>query len=357
MLNAQLYSDLCAVFGDVKVLHEDEEWCGKYVSERNSEGRVVRRLVREGSSEEYAVNCPFCNDTRRRLTINHRWGAYDPETESHNLQLARCFNEECLSEFDNVRELHDRVVSMMNLGAPELNQQRRTKSRVPGRVVMPGTLRRVDKLAETHPAKAYLRDRLYDVEALGELFGVGYCADSDFSGAVNRIVAPVLVEGKCRGWTARFIGDPPKGVGKWQHMPGMTTANWLYNCDNAAACPTKILVEGPGDVWGIGRAGLGCFGKHVSEGQITLLRKIWRKDDVLVVLFDPAPDKRAKGKDKKHHIETAYEKLNSLRPFRQRVIKVYLPQSRDPGDSDRAFMFRRIRQAAEEKSLPVTLQD
>lgn len=357
MLNRQLYSDLCAAFGTVRVIHEDQPWCGKYATERDGDGQLVRRLVREGPSEEYAVNCPFCNDTRGRLTINHRWGAFDPETDSHNFHLVRCFNEECQSDYDNIRELREQVFSILNIGVEDIQSGRKLRQKAPGRVVMPGTLRRVDKLSPSHPATIYLQERLYDLTSLGELWGVGYCADSDFFGISHRIVAPVVVEGKCQGWTARFIGDPPKGVGKWMHMPGMSTAKWLYGLDVAAERPTKIIVEGPGDVWGIGGSGLACFGKHVAEGQIALLKKIWKPDDVLVVLFDPAPDKAAKGRDKRHHIEVAYEKLNSTRPFQHRVVKVYLPESRDPGDSDRAFMFRMIARAAMEKSLDVRLQD
>ena len=68
---------------------------GKVLVTNRGMGLVIRpaglgskpSIVSNG--EYYRVNCPFCNDTRFRLYINHRWFEHK--------HMANCFNESCTS--------------------------------------------------------------------------------------------------------------------------------------------------------------------------------------------------------------------------------------------------------------------
>src|SRR5262245_37670023 len=67
------------------------------------------RLNVNWPGEYYRVRCCFCNDTRFRLYVNHRWGRYEPAVRSKCLFLAHCFNEDCLARPGRARQLYDYV--------------------------------------------------------------------------------------------------------------------------------------------------------------------------------------------------------------------------------------------------------
>ena len=58
--------------------------------------------------EQYAVNCPFCGDTRQRLYISHMW---DTEFVQNNVRyhcsdrLMHCFNEDCVAHPENRQKI------------------------------------------------------------------------------------------------------------------------------------------------------------------------------------------------------------------------------------------------------------
>ena len=89
-LNANLYNQLCRLFVSVKIAKEGQSmnWYMKRLD------GVERPVIREGEKgEEYHVCCPFCNDERFRLWINHRWNTTDRLTGAKfGLGLCNCFN-------------------------------------------------------------------------------------------------------------------------------------------------------------------------------------------------------------------------------------------------------------------------
>jgi hypothetical protein len=48
------------------------------------------------SGEYYRVNCPFCNDTRHRLWVNHMFGQPDANGQPMRF-LVVCYNDNCLA--------------------------------------------------------------------------------------------------------------------------------------------------------------------------------------------------------------------------------------------------------------------
>jgi len=130
----------------------------------------------------------------------------------------------------------------------------------------------------------------------------------------------------------------------------------LYNYDFGIQYQTKVLVEGPPDVWGFGRQAMGLIGKNISEQQIDVLEKASQAGDVVVVMLDPDRSPDAKLRNKPHHIETVALRLEARRKFKGRVLRVYLPEGTDPGELDREYMRDMIRYEADKANLPVSFE-
>lgn len=315
-LRPELYQRLRDCFGSVVVANEGEPMSACVRTDRLS-GR--QELVVNVPGEYYRITCPFCDDTRHRLWINHRWGRYEPSVKSKNLFLAHCYNENCLATTGNVSQLYQMVYSdfghefgdVVLKGKPA--DLTRREARWPGRRVL------VNEMWPNHPARLYLTERGFDVDVLARDFQVSYCieAEDDFIFAQSRIIIPVLQDGKLMGWQARCVGELlDKQTPKYLTMPGMKKTHVLYNFDKAKQHPYAVVVEGVTDVWAFGPESVALFGKTISEQQIDLIARTWNK--VYVVLdADALPEAR--------QVQAA---LAARVP---EVILVYLPKGHDPG--------------------------
>lgn len=364
-LNPTLYRLLELHFHDVDVAAPGFaiSWELRYDAVSSRAGREIT-----ASGEEYRVNCPFCNDTRKRLYINHMWGVFDPDTKSRNLFLAHCWNEECVDNYDNQLQLHEEVFSP----APDPTRRGRVSVQagrqaptVVSEVTMPGPVVCLDVLAEQqpqHPAVRYLADRHFDPAYLGSRYGVSYCLHSRLRLAENRIIIPIRQGDKLVGWQARYIGDDvhgmpfnKAGVPKYWSCPHMCKRLLAYNIERAVQHQTVVIVEGPSDVWSFGPQSLGLLGKAMNPALlsdfVSRLRK-YGDGQVVVVLLDPAPDEKAISKGRPHHIEVLVRQLQEV--LYDRVFGVYLPEESDPGKLDRRFMRELIRAEAATRALSVS---
>jgi hypothetical protein len=363
MLNPSLFALLEKRFGEgnVKIANENQEMIGGYrVDPLGSLTNLNYRLQIETPGEEYLVRCPFCNDWKHRLYINHMWGEFDTTANSKNIWLAHCWNEDCLQDYNNRMALHDQVLEYYQIGprsystGPIVRSVHSAVKQRPRKMELPGIVWQLDDMkrrSPKHDALKYIEDRLFDPTYLGERYEVGYCLDSYYENARNRIIAPIRYEGKLVGWQARYLGDPPKGVMKWYTCPGCPTGSYLYNYDEMRKHQTKVITEGPGDVWGFGPQACACFTKSMSAEQKRLFLDCFRPDDVAVVMLDPVQDLKTRLRGELHHIEKLYLELEQEPKLRGRVIKVYLPGGHDPAEMDRDYMRSLIRLHAEEKGL------
>jgi len=364
-INAELYAGLKRVYGRVDVSAEGQPIRWKLVRDllsRNSKYQWKRKIVESG--EEYHINCPFCGDTRMRLTINHRWGVWDPETNSRNLFLAQCYNERCLSDPDRREQLCNAAYSF---GRP----RSRLRSVVAddsqdGPVVVepPGLLVSLEELAARQPgheAVTYLQSRGYDPAKLSRVYDVSWCCDSRWRLARNRIIIPIYMDGALVGWQARYPADQVAGkslkelgILKYWSCPTMKRRYLLYNLDRALQCRTVCVVEGMADTWGILGRGVGVIGKTISPYQRRLLvssiRKRYGDNATIVLLLDPDQDAKARERGDLHHISKAYRDLkNCGLP----VLPVYLPAGTDPGSLASEFTFAYIRAEAKKHGIAV----
>lgn len=376
-LNPVLYQCLCRRFGDVEVVAPGEALQGRYAAARVPVGFEAslrpmqpnrgprQELHVDHSGEEYKLDCPFCNDTRKRLFVNHRWSVRDERSGSDNLWLAHCWNEECLAS----RQTQLRLLEMVyaGRGSPRY-QQVRVGVAAPEEapvVQSPGVTISLLELAEKHPqhpALRYLHDRKFDIERLARQYEIGYCLHSRYTLASDRIYIPIRMAGTLRGWQVRWPrdwnpGDPPK----YWSCPNMRRRSVWYNGDRAVKYRTPVIVEGPADVWGYGTQALGVIGKTMSAG---LRRKLVALcgEGACVVMLDPEPDEKMKARQGKryvHHIEKLAKQLEGdehAPGFRKGVVRVYLPLGTDPGSLPRSDSRDAIRDAAKEQGIKISFK-
>jgi hypothetical protein len=334
------------MFGSVKISNAGESMISAYKPDILNK---KPRLVITHPGEYYMVSCPQCSDTRHRLYINHRWGVRD--TNGHrNLWLAVCFNEDCFAEIQARTDLFDDVCGPDGGVTHGAIRAGRVVDESARKVTPPGPMIRLDKLPVDHPACAYLANRFYDPQRLGRFYHVSYCPSSMYYLAKHRIIAPIYMDGKLKGWQARHIGEmnwkkkgnPPK----WWSCPQMQRGRVLYNIDNAKRYRTGIIVEGPGDVWGLGPMGTATFGDTMTETQRRLFVQAF-KGHSAVLLFDP--EAMAK--------KSVEKLIDALRKeFGKKFAPVTLPEGTDPGGLDRKFLRGYIRDEARKQGVRISFK-
>ena len=339
-LNPVLYRNLKRLFGSVVISNAGQAMIARYVPnparESSRPGEMAYDLVIDSAGEYYCVNCDKCGDTRHRLYINHRWGVID-EMGRRNLWLMICYNEGCYGDYESQRELLDRLSGLDDeLGRAEIAPGKQDIE--PEEMPWPGEVIALDKLPRDHRAVQYMAGRGYDPSRLGRFWGVGWCRDSIYTLARDRIIVPVWAASggqlKLKGWQARYIGDLnwklPGSPPKWWNPPGMRKSMLLYNFHNAVRWRTGVMVEGAGDAWSVGPMAFATFGSTLSRRQESMIISGFR-NRTLVVMWDPDVQKDPR---KKEAYDDMVERLRNCGAFAG-VVSVVLPDGTDPGSTPR----------------------
>lgn len=354
-LNPGLYHSLTEAFGEVRLAREGEaapevDTIRPLLASRVRDASGRRRPRKPPGGEEYRVNCPFCDDTRFRLSINHRWGVLDERDGDRHWYLANCYNEDCLAEPLNLFRLKHRVFAF---GPAKQRLGRLRPGRPPrpaGPVEPPGKILPLGALSPRHVARQYLLGRGLDPDYLEKMWQVGWCQQSRFRLAEKRIYIPVYRHGELVFWQARYPADhvngrtfKEAGFPKYWSAPGGRKKDLAYNLARALRFKTVFVVEGPVDCWAAGLRSFGLMGKTMSLELLSRIAGILRrygvplKDMTFVVVLDPEQDERAKARGKPHHIETVCGSLRQLGPCR--ALPLYMAPGQDPGGCD-PYWFR-----------------
>jgi hypothetical protein len=348
VLNPQLYERLRDLFQQVWVTAEGEPFFAKPGYDPLT-GRY--RLQVEHSGEYYKVKCPYCNDWRPRLFINHMFAQPEPYTRSGGLllNLVYCFNEKCFRTYDRRRDLADRLFGFRNVAERRLELVQRVVEDMDDREPIiprpPGICCELSCLPENHVAVRYLMERRYTPEMIRQ-YQIGYVleADREYPRAANRIYFPIWQNEKYAGWQTRHVGDvnwKATGIPKYYSLPGMKKSRLLYNYDVARNYPCVVVTEGPTSAHRVGGPAVAMFGKDLSRFQAQLLVQTW-VDKPIFLLLDP---------DARGEQGIAMMHLRGQRSAP--VIGIDLPDGRDPGDYTTAALWRIIR--AQAGSAGVTL--
>ncbi|MEI8375380.1 MAG: hypothetical protein WCJ35_21380 [Planctomycetota bacterium] len=324
-LNPLLYDRLRQLFGRVEIFDPGS----RFVARPNHDITAGRaQLSIANSGEYYIVSCPFCNDTRKRLWVNHRFGTPDPVSGRPMLFLAICYNESCLTDYANRRQLDEWVYGFQNRNARDSIRilPGHYEEACLGPASLPGECIPVEQLPPDHHALQYMCGaRGYPLDLLVRL-GCSFCVQAQprFFPAQERIIIPIYMDGILVGWQARYVGDidfKARSIPKYYSMPNMAKRQILYNFDVAKTYPFVTLVEGVTDVWATGPWSVALLGKTLSRQQECLLRCQWQGKPIIVMLDG--------GEAELSGMQHIVEQL--LPQTRSPVLYVRLPAGRDPG--------------------------
>ncbi len=346
--NPTLYASLLRNFGQVQISNEGDAPVFGSPIYSVARGRVESQLVDEG--EYYRVNCFGCNDTRKRLYVNHLWCTLDPLNGHPMRHLAICYNESCLSR--HYASFEEKIFGMTTAVAraameamwAQVAPATHDADAVPlGPVAAPGVMIPVNQLPRRHRAAVYLRDeRSFDLDELALRWGISFCdtAEPKYALVTSRIFVPIFHDGDMVGWQGRWPGDDWRSCGaqKYYNLPGFKKRLVLYNFDEARNAKRRYVVvcEGVTDVWAVGDGGVALLGKTISQAQRDLLAGFTKRGGLVVLMLDP--DARDGADDKESRKFAA--QVDLLRTAcGGLMVDAPLPDGRDPG----AFARRDLR--------------
>jgi hypothetical protein len=360
-LNPSLYRALSNAFKrGVKIQKADERMVYK-VNVSQITGKQVIDVQPGRGGEDYKVCCPFCNDTRFRLQINHRWNTRDEKTGAYfGSSFVCCYNDGCDLNHDAPwRRRLDCHQQLTELTKPYIARHRQVVYEEPIRekkpIKLPDKALPITHLDASHEAIRYLEGRRFNIDKLFDEFRVLFCLDDPNWMVAGRIIIPVYMNEQLVGWQARYVGEPKTdNVPKYYTCPGTQRNQILYNYDAAKYFNFAVLVEGPTDVWRTGRASIAPLGSSVSSTQIQLMQAAWN-DGGLALMLDPDyVHKPSKDPKAPSPYEVLRSKLSDPTLFKRGLLEVVLPDGMDPGKFDTPqSLWQVIRQVAAQKGYKI----
>jgi hypothetical protein len=342
-LNPTLYNLLKQRFQSVQVANENSAMVGYNAPSLITRGRYDYVVASWG--EYYRVRCPFCDDRRHRLWINHLYGQPNMHRNGYpESWLAVCYNEACTTNPANRHSLERMIFGFQNVRdrrAPMVIEIGEDHTLPLGIVQPPGEILPLSHGPRDHPARTYLIGRRFDPDWLAENFKVGFVfsvntsIDERWRSMYQRIYMPVYMNGALVGWQGRLTWDPPKeGPPKYFTLPSMPKRRILYNVDIARYWPFVVVVEGLPSVWRIGGPAVAMFGKTLGQGQQLLLSTYWSGKPIILML-DP---------DARDEMEGILRELTTTTT--SPIIPIWLSQGYDPADYTHEAVVSMIRSAA-----------
>jgi len=335
-LNQQLYDALSRRFGRVSIASSGIEALPV------PGHRHGRACVDYKHGEYMRVNCPWCGDTTKRLYFSYLWGVWDPEERTKHLDLAICYNEDCLAKAGRKDQLYYELYGAMP-GQLSTRETLRTGTpyRVPDVVSPPGSVVPIDRLPFDHPAVSYLLSRNCNIPELAAQFQIGYCEEAadDYPMMQHRIVIPVYHKGKMVGWQGRYPDDldwKARRIPKYYNWVHFSKSQYVYNYDSASQYKVVVIVEGVADVWSGGPQFGAIFGASASAAQLSLLGELGREGRLVLMLDGNEAGRKG----------MSQEKLAQLEVYLPgRVVPIWLPEGVDPGQTLRPVLWSWIEYA------------
>lgn len=337
-LNQPLHDALVELCGDVRVSAEGDE--GSYEIKRIEGGKGYS--AKYASGEVYEVDCPFCEDDRKRLRISH-WafrrimrGSARVYTDS----LMMCMNEKC-----DLRDLKDYLREKLKDAPTAIQSRARERKREDAKSDFPWPLEGVVPVnsLDAHVAcRDYLTGRGFDLDELYNKWGVMVAEFlTGFPGG-PRIIYPVMVNGIRAWWQARLAYDPTReqlraGARKYWNPPGVRKSDYIYNKDGLFGKPVVVLMEGVTDVHAFGECGCCLFGKVASIRQMQIIKctPIGQALGVLILDADAAEE-----------VDDFIAKYGGNKLFAKGLAVVRLKDGKDPGSMSREELWDEVENAA-----------
>jgi len=349
-LNPTLYETLETKCGHVRVTNDGEARVVHYSPDPQRPGHL-RTTVRQ-RGEQYAVNCPCCNDSRQRCYVSYQYGERDPRTGSANHHLWYCHNEKCHQDPVNRARLQAMLTPSL---AGQARAQRRKADQAkagnpapaptPQPIAAPEGRTPVDQLLADHPASQYLIGRGFDLAELSAVWGVCWvhsCRNTR-PNAEGRIAFPILrpeppfstaadAQTVLAGWQARIIPGIQPAIApdaRYLSAAGMQKSSVLYGLPQARQATGPVLIaEGPTDVWRVGPGAVALLGKSMSTTQRALLVQNFPGRPIVVMLDSDARKDALE-------IQRQLQAARRSQAGDNRVVLAELPVGTDPADHPR----------------------
>lgn len=312
MLAPSLYRALVQRFGQVRIVSEGQP--------RKASTRNGKETVHE-YGESFNVCCPFCGDTKYRLSVGYTWLSRD-HTGKRAIGRINCYNEGCRDVYQDKfwqpfadaidrGATMDRMASLLAAPPP-----------APPPIRLPKGCRPLSELPADHPAFAFLA-RQYprvprDVFLEG---GVQFTDqyDETWRLAANRLIFPILQGGELLSWQGRTI-NPLEDRCRWLLPGGFPKA--VYRHDEVPGDRVVVITEGIPACLGTHRDAVAVFGCRITARQVEAISKRWRR---AIIATDPdtfVPDHRIRGEPK----IAVEELLEKLTPVMECCVAVQWPQ-------------------------------
>ncbi len=160
--------------------------------------------------------------------------------------------------------------------------------------------------------KEFMKKRMFDPESYSKHYQLR--ATGPTGGKYKwRIVIPVIKDGKIVSWTARDVTgksdqtymSPPK---EWEVEE---IKHCLYGYDDAKNYNRVIVVEGPTDVWRMGKGTVATFGSAWTGPQAALLSR-WK---AVFIMYDMEDEEAIeKGRDLARALDLAGTRAETVQP-------------------------------------------
>lgn len=312
LLNQQLYNLLKIIFSSVEVYNAGQKAKIRY---------SYKKIIIDYYGETYAVNCPFCNDSKNHLWIPYLWGANINNTK--RIFPAKCFRNDCLKSKQNRKKLFEIIYKKRNLNSILMQNAQVEESDSNSNDVELDTIPLpigcipAHLLPESHPAIQYLMSRGFTDKKIYSKYLLHVPTTELNLKIKDRIIIPIIHEdNNIIGWQARAYKE---GVNpKYTTPTGLKLSYMLFNLNYARKHDDYVvIVEGPLDAIRLSEhvddRVVATFGKKISNPQIKLINTMWKK---AYVAFDP---------DARKETISAARKLRNAEPI--------LLQTGDPGSS------------------------
>ena len=339
VLNPVLYAALETMFGAGKVEVANAGNGAKLYPQQKLTRRGLQMVTRiSKGAEHYCVKCKFCGDRKPRLWVNYRYGTPDLITGNAMQYMASCYNEDCLSDADNMRQFRDQLEDAMFGRIPVLRPPVVEDADRVTTQVLPGVTKLLSELPLSHPAVTYLRGRGYNTDDLAKFYGILAITEPPAGKPflMDHIVIPIRMQRDLVGWQARYPADldwKATGQRKYYNLPGMPKRLFLYNYDTARLYSVVVVVEGVTSVWRMGGPVVAIFGKSLSEQQRRMLLE-W---DLVVFMLDN-DDESAQHKMIEMHADVSRHKPACM---------VILPDGTDPAQFNRRILWDLVKESAQ----------
>lgn len=328
------------------------------------------------SGEYYRVSCPFCDDTRQRLWINHMFNVVDPSNGDDRIFLAICYNEGCIDTREIQLKLVDMIYPFGYRRRRYLEKQRQQQESLPlwrppqfPTFDSPAQLPPCFSLAESIslPAHQYLVGRGFDPTEIADRWEVGFSLLSpntrprlfqqlvipiyDFKTSILSAAVRFPSQGDkyLAGWVARKTSEDSAGP-KYLFMKDLRKSSLLYGLPQAVQTQGPIIVvEGVTDVWRAGSNAVATLGKSLSLDQTNKLVQYFAGRPI-IVMYDV--DAIEDSTNAVAAIRSARSKYGDRAPLLQSLP----PEgSADVGESSREAVWDRIREACAPAGISVAI--